>query len=88
MALKDWKKIRDEKVYGDEPEKIFFKKNKSVYLWDLYFNKRIAPSKRYAITVQKYDPSKSYGLGTRLIVKYFRTKTQALKFAKDYMKKH
>jgi len=90
VRIGGWKIIRKGKVYGDEPERIYLNNysKKAVYLWDLYSNKRLHPSQRYAVTVQKYDPQRSYGLGKILIRKYFKTKTQALKFALNWMKKH
>jgi len=73
MALKDWKKIKNDK-------------------WQQGWYKIINGKQRW-ILVNHSDMRKEYEFvylsrARHIITKHFKTKTQALKFAKSYMRKH
>ena len=78
MALKDWKKIKEhEWIYGTKHGIIFKSKkeypvNHLILLWP-----------EYTRNGWYFEDNKS--MNTR---KWFKSKSQALKFAKSYMRKH
>ena len=85
MALKDWKKI--EKDYWSNPkakESLFSSiKIKSANVPTSFIGN--ASRKEYKISFGKTYHDNSF---TENYTKYFKTKSQALKFAKAYMRKH
>jgi len=78
MALKDWKKIDDTKRVATWKNM----KVKHLYLEIIYQYAYVPQEKDYSVVLFKGvdAPSK--------VLERFKTKAQALKFAKDYMKKH
>jgi fructose-specific component phosphotransferase system IIB-like protein len=77
MALKDWKKVKDAK------KEILFTKDKiNIAIVFGTFFKNDKKSKPWSIFI--YDKNK----GDEIKGGWFKTKSQALKFAKAYMRKH
>ncbi len=74
MALKDWRKIPKNKFEEDDDTLLYKWEHK--YSWETV-------GVSYLKDIKKFDV---WYKGKHQ--KYFKTKTQALKFAKEYMRKH
>jgi len=72
MALKDWKKETKKKKF------IHFsnRKNESLYIWKTHYSYESLRG-RWHVDASRMKSQKN-----------FKTKSQALKFAKSYMRKH
>lgn len=75
MALKDWKKARKE---------VWVRKTKYKIL--VLYVVEIPSSSKYIVVLDYFDKRGWYIRGNEFL-KYFKTKSQALKFAKYYMEK-
>ena len=98
MALKDWK--RNNKFLGSEEFEIIQFSNKKKNL-DLRISRRsgISSSKKYYRTLKGYLWSVDFSIHSHDLSspefpdfsdeeKYFKTKSEALKFAKEYMRRN
>lgn len=76
MALKDWKKLRSN---------LWLKGTKSV---EIFQDVSWRSDNANVIVRDKRKGSYESSLGKTLLVKYFDKKSQAIRFAKTYMRKH
>lgn len=82
MALKDWKKFKEKIRFGNKYEyKDSYKNNSGVIL---RIEKPHFREKRWNVWIGYYTTSFAKTIYSR----YFKTKSEALKFAKAYMERH
>jgi hypothetical protein len=72
MAIKDWKKIGTSEWYN-------FHFNRKLEIMNTFYGSNL--SQRIVLFVDQ-------NRNKTIVKKYFKTKSQALKFAKAYMRKH
>jgi len=78
MALKDWKKVgKDEWTNG----------SKRIYIYEIDSYDKSFPKNKYRVEIRPLKTSVMYGYGGD-IGGDTKTKSQALKFAKSYMRTH
>lgn len=82
--LKDWKKAKSRKV-GDNISIIYVKENISLELFRdaLWHNQNMN-----VIIRDKEQKSLESNLGKEILVKYFKSKSEAKEFANQYMRLH
>jgi len=89
MALKDWKKIRNDNTFI-----VYNKKGKPWQTYQLvigkYHPKRLFSkySNKWYVDTPKTTNLTASGIYIQMGGKTFNTKSQALKYAKTYMRKH
>ena len=79
MALKDWKKI------GSFPEEVSFTNKKTSHTIHITDDSTYDSPNLYDVLILT---SRYYLPGTKTLYRKTLTKSQALKFAKSYMRKH
>jgi hypothetical protein len=85
MALKDWKKDKDV-AYAWNKFYTKYKYNR-LQLWIYENNNSVLSNYRGIIEVQFLDYTSKYHSNIR-VLRRFKTKSAALKFAKQYMRTH
>ncbi|MAG47062.1 hypothetical protein CL617_00520 [archaeon] len=79
MATKDWKKAKGQLLWYKDTGK---STGKEIHITKLFYQEE----GKYALILDNLDWDGRHNLGNTL--KKFKTKSQALKFAKSYMRKH
>ncbi len=74
MAIKDWLKERNTRN-----DILYLNKKTGRFLNIFYLHKTVKQKNKWVVTDKDFD---------RKYLKQFKTKTQALNFAKAYMRKH
>ena len=82
MALKDWKKVKNEYSY----DIITFRKSKDILLIEKDFNPNA--NIKFAVKYYKIINEKLHDNKELIQEWYFKTKYAALNFAKEYMRKY